>query len=448
TLLSLPVEEKNLELLVRYKPDLDDVFIGDPGRVRQVVTNLVGNAVKFTEKGHILIEVDGKRRGEIADVSISVTDTGCGVPIQKQKSIFEEFEQVDGSSARKHNGTGLGLAISKKMIEAMGGSITLESKPNAGSKFCVRIPLAIDEARTADPAFPDASLTEKRALIVDDNTVNQTILKEQLASWGLQADVTDCAEQAITKMQQAAEQDASYAIAILDFQMPGADGVELAKMIKADPAVASTPLILLTSAGRKGDPSGLKGGLFSAYLVKPARASMLLDSILTALNDGAVAKLRASSAKLAEDISEDRCPFTTDGSSLQVLVAEDNIVNQMVIKAMLEKMCCEVEIASNGKIAVEKFGDRDPDIILMDMSMPEMDGAEATAKIRTMQSGSGRRTPIIGVTAHALREDRQRCLDAGMDDYLPKPVKQQALQDILIRWSSSDKSRLAARSAP
>jgi CheY-like chemotaxis protein len=434
TLLSLPVAEKNLEMMVRFQPDLDGVFIGDPGRVRQIVTNLVGNAVKFTESGHILIEVGGKRRGEIADVTIAVADTGCGIPSDKLQAIFEEFEQVDGSAARKHNGAGLGLAISKRMVEAMGGQITVESEWGKGSTFRARLPLAIDDTAHAEQPRPTFSFDNKRAIVVDDNPVNRTILKEQLASWGLEADLAASAETAIVAIREAAARGAPYSIGILDFQMPGADGVELARLIKQTKETASTPLVLLTSAGRKGDPAGLAGDLFSAYLVKPARSSMLLDSILTALNDGAVAQLRAGRSKLAGNEDKTRCPFTVNGAPLRVLVAEDNIVNQMVVKAMLEKLNCDVAIASNGKLAIDKYKSDRPEVILMDMSMPEMDGSEATGRIRKLQKAEGVHVPIIGVTAHALREDRQRCLDAGMDDYLPKPVKQDGLFEVLMRW--------------
>ncbi len=435
SLLALPVEEKNLELMVRVSPKLRTSFVGDIGRVRQVVTNLVGNAVKFTEKGHILLEVDGVHRGEIADVTISVTDTGCGIPDEKLKAIFQEFEQVDGSSQRKHNGAGLGLAISKKMIEAMGGSITVESEVGKGSSFTVRLPFAVDEEAMAKRESRSFSFRGARAIIVDDNPVNRTILKEQLSSWGLAADVAESADDALKALNDAAASNSPYTIAILDFQMPGADGVELAQMIKRDAKIASIPLILLTSAGRKGDPQGLSGDLFSAYLVKPARSSMLLDSILTALNDGAVTQLRSQSSKLSDDDDARACPFTSDGKPLRVLVAEDNIVNQMVVKAMLEKMHCDVTIASNGRIALEKYAEAEPQVVLMDMSMPEMDGAEATAQIRKLQENTGVSIPIIGVTAHALREDKQKCLDAGMDDYLPKPVKQDALLDMLTKWT-------------
>ena len=435
SLLALPVEEKRLELMVRIQPNLDDSVIGDPGRVRQVITNLVGNAVKFTEDGHILVDVTGAKRGEIADLTISVSDTGCGIPKEKLLAIFEEFEQVDGSAARKHNGAGLGLAISKKMVEAMGGSLSVESAMGKGSTFSMRLPLAIDEANANPSARPDFDFSGKRALIVDDNEINRTILKEQLTSWGIDADLADCAETARNAMHNNATAGTPYSIAILDFQMPGADGIELAQMIKSDERIASTPLVLLTSAGRKGDPAGLADDLFSAYLVKPARASMLLDSILTALNDGAVAQLRSSHTAFECDSSDKTCAYTESGVALEVLVAEDNIVNQMVIKAMLEKVGCNVSIASNGRIALEKYQADKPDIVLMDMSMPEMDGTEATERLRWLQKHQGDYVPIIGVTAHALREDRQRCLDAGMDDYLPKPVKQDGLNEILTRWS-------------
>jgi len=437
TLLSLPVEEKRLELMVRYEPDIDCRFIGDPGRLRQVITNLVGNAVKFTEQGHVLVEVSGVRRGVIIDVS----DTGCGIPECKQAAIFGEFEQVDGSSARKHNGAGLGLAISKKMVEAMGGEISVESVLGEGSTFRVRVPLALDDTAPVENPAPAEALAGKRAIIVDDNEVNRLILREQLSSWGLVPDAFECAHEALKQMRAAKACGEPYAIGILDFQMPGLDGVEMAREIKADETLAMTPLVLLTSAGRKGDPAGLSGDLFSAYLVKPARASMLLDSILTALNDGAVAQLRANTASLKETGVNESCPFTNDGEPLQVLVAEDNIVNQMVIKAMLDKMRCNVSIASNGKLAVEKYTAKQPDIILMDMSMPEMDGSEATRHIRKLQKDAGVHVPIIGVTAHALREDRQRCLDAGMDDYLPKPVKQDALFEVITRWTVGDQAQ-------
>ena len=437
-LLSFTVEEKHLELMVRYQPGLRGKLIGDPGRIRQIVTNLVGNAVKFTEQGHILIEVSGVRRGEIADMTISITDTGCGIPAENLKTIFEEFEQVDGTARRRHDGAGLGLAISRRMVEAMGGEIFVESKIGVGTTFRVRLPLTIDETDIDGLTAPLGAFDNIRAAIVDDNPVNRTILTEQLASWGLASDAFSNAHECLAAMKSAVAQKTPYDIAVLDFQMPGGDGVELAHWIKTDEALALTSLILLTSAGRKGDPAALADSLFSAYLVKPARSSMLLDSILTALNDGAIAQLREKTTHHSlENKDAASCAFTLDGKPLRVLVAEDNIVNQMVVKAMLENICCDVSLASNGAIAVEKYKTDGADIVLMDLSMPEMDGAEATSQIRAHQDAVDASVPIIGVTAHAMEEDRQRCLDAGMDDYLAKPVKQEALGDILAKWTAA-----------
>ena len=442
-LLALRVEEKNLEMLVRYQPLLGEKFVGDAGRLRQVITNLVGNAVKFTERGHVLIAVSGKRRGEIAELEISVSDTGCGIPVEKLQSIFEEFEQVDSSAARKHDGAGLGLAITKRMVETMGGAITVESEIGKGSTFTVRLPLAIDENADTPLLSSTQNFDGLRAVIVDDNDVNRTILVEQLSSWGLAADAFESAQAGLAAMKAAAEAEKPYSIAILDYQMPEMDGIELAKKIRCVEMIATTPLILLTSAGRKGDPSGLAGELFSAYLVKPARSSMLLDSIMTALNDGAVAKLKLSAAKMAEEKEIHQRLTHPDGRPLRVLVAEDNVVNQMVVKAMLQKLGCHVSIAENGVIAVDRYKEDNADIILMDISMPEMDGTEATLHIRSHQVETGIRTPIIGVTAHAMREDRQRCLDSGMDDYLPKPIKQKPLCEMIMKWIDQESGQKA-----
>ncbi len=437
SLLSLRVEEKGLEMLVRFQPDLQCGFIGDPGRVRQIITNLVGNAVKFTEKGHVLIDIAGRSRGELADIEISVTDTGCGIPDSKINAIFEEFEQVDGSAARRHDGAGLGLAISKRMAEAMGGEIRVESELGKGSEFIVRLPLRVDETTHTSISAPSGLFETSRAVIVDDNEVNRKILTEQLASWGLASDAFERPDDAIAAMR-ARPADDPYAVAVLDYQMPDMDGVALAKIIRKDEAIAETPMILLTSAGRKGDPAGLTGDLFDGYLVKPARASMLLDAIVSAMGDAAIDAVKGAANELQSDdpeLSASNRPGLRSCAGLKVLVAEDNLVNQMVIKAMLQKFKCDTTIAGNGAEAIGLYEKGDFDIILMDVSMPVMDGATATAEIRRRQEKSGDTTPIIGVTAHAMREDRQRCIDAGMDDYLPKPVKEGPLLETIRKWT-------------
>ncbi|MEM9169019.1 MAG: response regulator [Pseudomonadota bacterium] len=435
SLLSLKVQEKGLELMVRYAPDLQTRFIGDASRIRQVVVNLVGNAVKFTAEGHVYINVGGERRGEFTTVEIAVEDTGCGVPKSKQAAIFEEFEQVDGSAARRHDGAGLGLAISRRIIEAMGGKITLASTVGQGSTFTVRIPLRIDERRARFAAPDRAAFERLRAFVVDDNAVNRQILVEQCAAWGLQADAYDGAAALFSALE--APSAPHYDLGVVDYQMPDVPGDALARRARATPALADAALVLLTSMGAKGAPTEDIDALFDAYLVKPARGSLLLDAITNAVATGSARRLRAAADDLADAPSTadpDAEPDNSRREACQILVAEDNVVNQMVIKAMLDSAGFPVELAVNGREAVCAFETVKPDIILMDLSMPEMDGAEATMRIRDLEGAVDPRTPIIGVTAHAMKEDRQRCLDAGMDDYLPKPVNREKLLALLDRW--------------
>jgi len=441
TLLSLSIKEKNLELMLRYKPSLGEAFVGDAGRIRQIVTNLLGNAVKFTDAGHILISVEGERRGETADVVITVEDTGCGIAPEKLESIFEAFEQADNSAARRHDGTGLGLAISQKLAEAMGGEISAASVVGEGSRFILRAAFPID-VRAIKP--PQSDMAGVRALIVDDNDVNLDILSEQLASWRIESKSCNDAKAAFDIARDAAEKGRPFDLIILDQQMPGLDGLELAARLRADATTKATPLILLTSSGNKQRPNEAAIALFDAYLVKPARASMLLDAIISSLDERA-AKNARTIRKTMEAPDKKRAPKS--GATIEILVAEDNIVNQMVIRSMLEKIGCNVTMAENGREALEQIAENSFDLIFMDISMPEMDGVEATGAIRNMQSKRGERTPIVGVTAHALEEDRQRCLDAGMDDYLPKPVKPDALQKKIDEWAGN-KSAPHRKSSP
>lgn len=437
-LLSPNAQEKGVELMLRYQPALGTGFIGDPGRIRQIVTNLVGNAVKFTDKGHVLVSVFGRRRGETADVEIIVEDTGCGIPADKLDQIFNAFEQADNSLARRHDGTGLGLAISRKLVNAMEGEIAATSEVGAGSKFSVHMKLRIDE--TAHAAAPSPNdLAGVKALIVDDKAVNLNILGEQLGVWGIQSLAYSDAASALAAAETRARIGDPFDLAILDQQMPEVDGVELARRLRQSSTTMSVPLILLTSAGQKGKPDDIADALFDAYLVKPARASMLLDAIVSCLQGRAAERARATLTAMKPAATAKDAP--SQGARLtQVLVAEDNVVNQMVITSMLEKLGCEATIANNGREAVEFYGKMKFDLVLMDISMPEMDGVEATALIRSTQATKGEKTPIIGVTAHALAEDRQRCLDAGMDDYLPKPVKPDALRRVFDRWSAAESS--------
>lgn len=440
SLLSLRIKEKGLKFFVRYQPSIGERFIGDAGRLRQIITNLLGNAVKFTEEGHILLDVTGRRRGEFADIEIAVRDTGCGIPREKLEAIFNEFEQVDNSAARRFDGAGLGLAISRGIVESMGGRISVESVFGEGSTFRVSLSLPVDEDQFLKASPATDSLQGVRVLIADDNAVSRSILLELLSSWGLLPTAVQNGGLAVAAAREAAAAGAAFQVAIFDHEMPGVSGMELAEAFRRDPELSATPLILLSSVGRKGDPEGEIKRLFDAYLVKPARASTLLDSIACCLSDSAARQLAAAAASApsleeGEGTNPPKCPYASDMAPLDVLVAEDNIVNQMVIKAMLEKIGCVVRLADNGREVVEDYEEREPSLVLMDISMPEVDGIEATSMIRMIQESTGRRVPIIGVTAHAMREDRKRCLDAGMDDHLPKPVKREALAEILERWA-------------
>jgi len=428
-LLNASVQQKGLELMLRYQPTLGQAFIGDPGRMRQIVTNLLGNAVKFTEKGHVLITVSGRRRGETADIEIAVEDTGCGIPEDKLETIFHAFEQADMSAARRHDGTGLGLAITRQLVEALGGEIVATSEPGVGSKFVVRAALQIDPNATAIAPSAD-DILGVRILVVDDIAVNREILVEQLTAWGLRADAFGSGAEALDAARRAARDGAPYDLAILDHQMPGMDGIELARRLRQDPATIATPMMLLTSSGRKGAPEEPADALFDAYLVKPARASMLFDATVACLQGRAIEKAREARDSLASL----EAPAEFSFSGVKVLVAEDNTVNQLVISSMLKKLGCAVILAADGAEAVSLFEKERPDIVLTDISMPVMDGVEASRRIRELQMRLGDNAPIIGVTAHAMADDRQRCLDAGMDDHLPKPVKPAPLRAILERW--------------
>lgn len=438
-LLGLKVQEKGLEFLVRYDPTLEDNFIADDARIRQIVTNLVGNAVKFTDSGHILISVAGVNRGEFVDIEISIEDSGCGIPAEKLDSIFEEFEQVDGSSARKHDGTGLGLAITSRLTKAMGGKICVNSAVNEGSTFKVSLPLLIDEGKNRKTAPEASSTTGMTALVVDDNSVNRSILNEQLGAWGVFVQEAHDGPSALALLDRNDQCNKSFNFAIIDYQMPGMDGEELARQIRSRSSGTKLPIILLTSAGKKGDPTAIRDGLFDGYLVKPARASILFNAITSIVQQASIEQINAASDAMhgAEQIPVEKSLPKSQKEGLKVLVAEDNIVNQMVIKSMLQKLGCNIQVASNGCEAIVKYEEDLPDIVLMDISMPEMDGIEATAKIRAIQAQAGQHIPIIGVTAHALKEDRQRCIDAGMDDYLSKPVKLEPLRDMLDHWTRS-----------
>ncbi|MGI9383387.1 MAG: PAS-domain containing protein [Methyloligellaceae bacterium] len=425
TMVSSQAAEKGVEVLVRFKPDTPQDVCADAGRIRQIVTNLLGNAVKFTDTGHVLVEVDGRREGKQAELVLSVVDTGIGIPHEKLESVFETFQQVDNSSTRQYGGTGLGLAISKRIVKALGGEIGVESEVDRGSRFWVKLslPLAPAPKRTTPEAF--GNLEGLRVLVVDDNDVNRRILEEQLAGWSLKPTAVGSGGEALTALADAARTDAPFELAILDHQMPEMDGAELLKHIKASSAFCEMPLIVLTSVG-KGDAWARFRELgVSGLLEKPARSSLLLETILETVAEAAETSGNATASKLTSDQS---------GARWTILVAEDHEMNRTLIEHMLNNTDYRPVFAEDGARAVEAYKEIVPDLVFMDISMPKMDGYQATRLIRGIQEQDGRRVPIVGVTAHAFEEDRRRCLDSGMDDHLPKPISMSALNTMLERW--------------
>jgi signal transduction histidine kinase/DNA-binding response OmpR family regulator len=436
-LLAIRAGEKNLELMVRYAPNAPRRVIGDPGRIRQVVTNLTSNAIKFTDQGHVLINVECQERTEQeAKFRLAVEDTGIGISEDRLEQIFERFTQADASTSRRYGGTGLGLTISRQLVELMGGTVGATSRSGEGSTFWFDLRLPLDPQETPAP-LPTADLRGTRVLIVDDNEVSRRVLQEQATSWGLDTDGCSSTTEGLARLRDACNAGNPFQIAILDSHMPGMDDESLGRTIKADPALREIVLVMLTSVGRRGDARRLGEAGFAAYLLKPVRPSLLMDALATVW--GARMLGRPTGLITRHTLAESRAaktpppPDTNHHIRAYVLVAEDNIVNQRVTAGMLEEIGCRVDVVANGKEAVERCGQLSYDLIFMDCQMPDMDGYEATREIRSRERPT-QHTPIIAMTAHNMEGDREKCLEAGMDDYASKPVRPNKLQEILERW--------------
>ncbi len=431
-MMAAKAEERGLDLVVRYAPDAPWRIVGDPGRIRQVLTNLAGNAIKFTEHGHVLIDVECEHRtGSEARLRVSVEDTGIGIPAEKFGQLFERFTQADASTTRRYGGTGLGLAISKQLVELMGGRLSVTSQPGEGSSFSIVLTLPLD-AQAPTTSTSVTVLKGLRALVVDDNAVNRRVLDEQVTSFGMRTQCVASGQAALDAMREGVAAGDPFRIAVIDFQMPSMDGEMLGHTIQSEPALRDTVMVMLTSLGHGHDAARLCEMGFAARLVKPVRASQLASVLATAW----VARRGLTTEKTAVAAAPVRTAPTAEPVHqfpARVLVAEDNATNQKVAARMLEKLGCRVDVAANGREAVEMLGRLPYDIVFMDCQMPEMDGFAATAEIHRRQ-GDGHRTPIIAMTANAMLGDRERCLAAGMDDYVSKPVRAKFLLLALQRW--------------
>ena len=425
-------EEKGIDLVVQYSPGLPHHFIGDGGRIRQIVTNLASNAVKFTPSGHVVLGAafEGEDKHGHARMRVSVKDTGIGIPEDKVGLLFEKFMQVDSSTTRKYGGTGLGLAISKQLVELMGGTIQVESRLREGSTFSFLLPLMLD-AQPAPAQPPIVDLSGLRVLIVDDNEVNRRVVHEQISSWGMRNGSYASGGEALQAILAAQATGDPYHVVIADYQMPELDGASLAAMIKANPSTHDTVIVILTSVGHRGDlVKGPGGTNFDACLVKPVRHSQLLDTVATAWSK----RLQASPGVQPETTFQKSLgalrtsvagKFADHG--FRVLVAEDNVVNQRVALRMLERLGVRADVAGNGREALEMVKMLSYNVIFMDCQMPEMNGFEATTEIRLLE-GPDHRTAIIAMTADASSRCREACTAAGMDNFIAKPVK---LEDVI-----------------
>jgi len=433
-LLASKARDKQIELLLEYSPRTPRNFIGDGARIRQVVTNLAGNAIKFTSSGHILVSVDCADHGEASrQVRVSVRDTGVGISQEKIGLLFERFSQVDGSTTRKYGGTGLGLAISKRLVNLMGGSIGVESRLGEGSTFWFDLPLRLD-AQPPGAQPPAACISGLRALILDDDEVNRRVLHEQITGWGMRNGSFASGEQALQAMREAHAAGDPYHFVLLDYLMPQNDGIAMARAIRFDPSLGGCMIVMLSSIGHCPEVTRMEGGIIDACLSKPVRQAQLLKTLIDVWsNRHGLAPPGGRTPQGDARNSKRAAPRTFAWCASRVLVVEDNVVNQKVACRMLESLGLRTDVAANGREAVEMTALAPYGLILMDCQMPEMDGYEATGAIRR-RAGSGWRIPVIAMTADAMTGSRERCLAAGMDDYISKPVKLDALREALAKW--------------
>jgi PAS domain S-box-containing protein len=440
--LGIRADQKGLELVADIPPDVPDHLVGDPMRLRQILINLTDNAIKFTERGEVVVKVinQASPNGE-SHLHFSIADTGVGIPPEKQAQIFEAFAQADGSTTRTHGGTGLGLSIASHLIHKMHGKIWIESKVGEGTTFHFTARLGVRDTPAPTVKHADArDLAGLRTLVVDDNAVNRRILREMLVNWRMSPTVVESGQAGLDEMLRAAKSDSAYELVLLDAIMPKMDGFALAEKIKEQPELAGATVMMLSSAMPAGSTARCATLGIAGLLTKPVTQSELLDAILIAVSlqaeggDSRDADTRFGGTDLAR-------------SGLRILVAEDNVVNRAVATGILEKEGHVLVHAANGREAVRAFSDGAFDLILMDVQMPEMDGFEATRRIRELEEATGCHTTIVAMTAHAMAGDRERCLAAGMDDYLSKPVARSELKAALERHRKIQRNGVADSSA-
>jgi signal transduction histidine kinase/DNA-binding response OmpR family regulator len=429
--LALRADQKGLELACHIHRDVPDALVGDPLRLRQIVINLVGNAIKFTEHGEVVLRVEAESRGDDnAHLRFSVTDTGIGISPEKQAVIFEAFSQADSSTTRRYGGTGLGLAISAQLVELMGGRISVESQLGRGSTFQFAVRFEVQPPGIEKPLAGWRTLTDLPVLIVDDNATNRRILEEVFINWRMCPVAVEGGASALATLERSLGADQPFAVVLLDGHMPDIDGFTVAERISQDRRYAGIKLVMLTSAGQPEDVARCRRLGISAYLTKPIKQSELFDVIITALGQPARERPRAPRRPRGARRAQRK---------LHVLLAEDNQVNQLLATRIFEKLGHHVTVVSNGRAAFSAVKAGQFDLVAMDVQMPEMDGLDATGAIRAWEKSTGTHIPIMAMTAHAMRGDRERCLAAGMDGYASKPIRIEELEQTIAQLVSPSK---------
>jgi signal transduction histidine kinase/DNA-binding response OmpR family regulator len=450
--LALRAHAKRLELACHFASDVPDALVGDPGRLVQVVINLVGNAIKFTERGEVILRVsvdkETRRQGDKeteekpsllvslspclpVSLAFEVSDTGIGIPPDKQRRIFEAFTQVDSSTTRQYGGTGLGLTISSKLVEMMKGRIWVESEVGRGTTFHFTAQLGVQQGPVTRPAETlPVNVQGLPVLVVDDNATNRLILTEMLTSWHMKPTAVGSAREALEEMKRATDSGNPFTLVLLDAMMPETDGFDLAEQIKQHPEMAGATLLMLSSSDQQQDIARCRKAEITTYLTKPVTQSELCNAIVTAL------RMSAATLKCPEPAARHLERGPAPARCLNVLLAEDNATNQMLARILLEKDGHSVVVAGDGKEALASLERYPFDLVLMDMQMPEMDGFEATAYIREREKETGGHIPIIAMTAHAMKGDKERCLEAGMDGYVSKPIRARDLAEAIASLMS------------
>jgi signal transduction histidine kinase/CheY-like chemotaxis protein len=434
--------EKGLELINSVDPNVPSGVYGDPGRFRQIVVNLVGNAIKFTETGHVAVHTEKTHETEReATIKISVKDTGIGIPKGKQATLFSAFTQVDPSTTRKYGGTGLGLSICKQLTDLMKGKIEVESEEGKGSNFHFTVVMGKQPEGLAGRQEPMAPLQGVRVIAVDDNEVNRQLFIKLLEFWECEVDTAGSVKEGISKMREAAGEGRGYSAALVDMNMPEESGFDLARQVKADPVLRDCRLILVTSAPQRGNAAEAKNAGFAGYLTKPVRSRQLHDTVAIVIGK---MKKEDGFPEHGRGIVTRYTAAEKRKKLAQVLLVEDNKINRIVAETILLKLGCGVDFAENGKESLEMLMEKKFDIVFMDCHMPEMDGFEATKRIRAGEAGAeAKEVPIVAMTANAMEGDREQCLGAGMNDYVAKPISVDSILHILEKWAAGGENEKA-----